>query len=265
MYFTQSQAERALEQAINSDNGEGVIAALTAGADVNTQGKAQVTPVMMAVGKLKKQALGALLENGADPNLRDVQGDNAVILAVQAYAKDPEILEWVLDAGGDPNTRRSNNNPIITNFLSAFNKKGAKLLIEYGADVDVRNRSGDPIIMSYAGTQAWDNVWFLIEMGASTHYPNERDTWREQFNLPHVVGPGSPIWPYKVKSWQYLKEQGYDVPQDIMELVDARFYANADEHGAEYPTAEELAGEGYDAYFKRNDLELKALPEDMQW
>jgi hypothetical protein len=265
MYFTRNAAEQALEQAINDDDADGINAALAAGADVNTQGKAQVTPLMMAVAKFKKQAVSALLEAGADPNIRDAQNDNAVILAVQAYGKDPKLLEWLLEAGGNPNTQRGNDNPIITNFLSAFNKRGAQLLIDHGANVDVRNRSGDPIIMSYARTQAWDNVWFLIQNEAHVDYPNERSTWMKAFQRAHTVPPGSPIWPYKMKSWLYLKEQGELVPSDIMALIDEDYFADLDKQGAEYPTAEELMGEGYEAYFERHGLELKHLPEEMQW
>jgi hypothetical protein len=265
MYFTRNAAEQALEQAINNDDADGINAALAAGADVNTQGKAQVTPLMMAVAKFKKQAVSALLEAGADPNIRDAQNDNAVTLAVQAYGKDPELLEWLLEAGGNPNTLRADEDPIITDFFDTFNKRGAQLLINHGANVDVYNRTKEPIIMSYAGTQAWDNTWFLIQNGARVDYHNERTTWMENFSLAHVVPPGSPIWPYKVKAWLYLKEQGELVPSDIMALIDEEYFADLDKQGAEYPTAEELMGEGYEAYFERHGLELKHLPEEMQW
>ncbi len=265
MYFTRNAAEQALEQALNQDDALGIVSALAAGADVNTQGKAKVTPLMMAVAKFKKQAVRALLDAGADPNIRDMQNDNAFILAVQAYGKDPEMLEWILKAGGDPNTLRADDDPVITDFLSAFNKRGAQLLIQYGADVNVRDRSNDPIILSYATTQAWDNVWFLIQHGASVDYPNERSTWMKKFYSAHAVPPGSPIWPYKVKSWLYLKEQGITVPMDIMELIDQKYFTYLDKHNAEYPTTEELMGEGYEAYFERNGVDIKPMPDEMKW
>jgi ankyrin repeat protein len=72
---------------------------------VNARGARGVTPLEFAIGNKHKGAAAELIQHKADPNLKDAEGNGAVTLAVNGYARDPELLRLVLDAGGDPNTR----------------------------------------------------------------------------------------------------------------------------------------------------------------
>jgi hypothetical protein len=224
MYFQKNEAEKLLEQAINRDDAIGVAKAIKDGANPNTQGLHGVTPLMMAVGKLKKQAVAELLRHGASTEQRDVEGDNAVTLAVRAYKREPQLLHMVLKAGGDPNTLFSNGDPVIVRFLNDYNFDAVRYLKEAGADIDARNKSEDLLVISYGISEDWDAVWTLFELGAKYDYPYEAFTWQDIFSTPDTTPPDSPLWPYKVKVWKFLKQNGQSVPNTIEELVGQQYW-----------------------------------------
>ena len=57
-----------------------------------------------------------LLRLRANPNQRDDENDSAVTLALNVFGKDPDYLTAAIQAGGDPNTLQSNNDPLMGAF-----------------------------------------------------------------------------------------------------------------------------------------------------
>jgi hypothetical protein len=201
-----------LQKAIDLDSPRGVEEAVRAGADSNAKGQHDITPLMYAVGHFRKAAYKALLYLGADTAQRDAEGDNAITLAVDAYQRDPDFLLLAIHAGGDPNTRRADNDPILIRFINERNLPAIRMMKEAGADIDARNRSHRPLIV-YAGLiEFWDVVWCLLELGARFDYADEPFTMTETFNSPKVTPPDSPLYPPKVKVWQFLRDHGVRVP-----------------------------------------------------
>lgn len=201
-----------LQNAIDADDPAAVEAAIRAGAQVNAKGVHGVTPLEYAIGHFRKQAYQELLKLKADTAQRDDEKDNAMTLAVQAYAKDPDYLKLALEAGGDPNTRRPDNDPIIVRFINDRNLEAIRLMKKAGADLNIRNRADRPLVI-YAGIiEYWDVVWCFLELGADYQYPNEPIGWKEIFNRPKVTPPDSPLRPYKVKAWKFLRERGIALP-----------------------------------------------------
>ena len=81
-----------------------------------------------------------------------------------------------------------------------------------GANLDITTREGDPIITDAALGQDWDIAWCLIELGAKYNY---EQTSRQPISASlrgTFPSPDSPIYPYKVKVWQFLKAHGIAVP-----------------------------------------------------
>ena len=58
---------------------------------------------MLAVDRLRQQAVAELLARGADPNLKAADGASAVSLAFESQAKAPELmLTIILRTAVDP-------------------------------------------------------------------------------------------------------------------------------------------------------------------
>jgi hypothetical protein len=116
-------------------------------------------------------------------------------------------------AGGNPNMRRPNDDPVIKRFTNDHNCEYIRKMKNYGADLNVITRDGDPLIIDAATARDWDVVWCLIELGAKYDY-NEATS---RSSIGRSLGgtypaPDSPIYPYKVKVWEFLKSKGLPVP-----------------------------------------------------
>ena len=198
-----------LEQAIIADDPQAVAAALAAGADVNAQGTLGVTPLAFAVGTGKARAAAALIAAQADPNRADADGDTAMTLAVNRYATDPELLELVLGAGGNPNAVRPDGDPVIVRFLNGANLEAITLMHARGADLDAI-ASGQPLVVFAAYGADWDVVWHLITLGADLSGQQAREGLVEAFKVPGATLPDSPLWDDKVRVYEHLRGLGLD-------------------------------------------------------
>ena len=167
-YFTNRYA--ALEAAIRADDGEGVARAIESGLDVNVRNIHGITPLMMAVDRLKPHAVSELLAKGANPNFKADDGASAVYLAVENYRQAPDIMFAVIKGGGDPNTRRPDDDPVLMRFVNDRNCDFIRKMKDLGADMDITTRGGDPIITDAAVGCDWDVVWCFIELGAKYDY-----------------------------------------------------------------------------------------------
>ena len=205
-------AEAPLETAIEADDRAAIDRAITAGAKINARGRHNVTPLMVAVDRLKPQAVAELLARGADPNLKADDGAGAVSLAVENYRRAPEIMEMIFRGGGDPNTRRPDNDPVIMRFVNDRNCDGIRRMKALGADLDITTRGGDPLITDASVGQDWDVVWCMIELGAKFDYEQTSRRPIGRSLKRAFPSPDSPIYPYKVKVWEFLKAHGIAVP-----------------------------------------------------
>ena len=211
IYF--SKAETALEAAIKADDADAVKIAIKQGANPNAVGLHGVTPIIVTAGNLKFNAMKALIESGANPNTYDKNGDNAVTLAATTYKNgDKRYLEYLLDHGGDVNSKLPNRDPLFKRIAIMHDLKAIRWLINKGADINVITRTGQPLVYSYASSIDWDTAWVLMEAGANYHFTNPRFSWQKRLNRPHTTPPGSPLFAYKEKVWRKLCESGIEVP-----------------------------------------------------
>jgi ankyrin repeat protein len=203
--------EVGLEAAIRGDDRAAIAAALGAGANVNARGSRNITPLMVAVGGLKRQAVTELLAKGANPNLKGDDGASAVSLAVENYRDAPEIMFAVFTGGGDPNIRSPDDDPVIKRFVNDRNCEFIRHMKDLGADLNIVTRGGDPIITVAGVVDDWDIVWCLIELGAKYDYELTSRSPLSDSLASNMPSPDSPIFPYKQKVWQFLKDHGIAV------------------------------------------------------
>lgn len=215
-YFSGPEAK--LEAAIYADEVAAISLAVATGANVNARGINNVTPLMIAVDRLKRKAVAELLSRGVAPNLKSNDGASAVSLAVENYRDAPEIMFAVFKGGGDPNTRRPDNDPVIKRFMNDRNCEFLQHMKNLGADLNIVTRGGDPIIAVAGVVDDWDIVWCLIELGAKYDYEQTSRSPLSASLASALLSPDSPIFPYKKKVWKFLKDHGIAV-QPLKEQV----------------------------------------------
>ena len=209
--FFKGAADSQLERAIIKDDVDAVAQAIKQGANPNAVGLHGVTPIIVTAGNLKFNAMKALIKAGANPNTYDNNGDNAVTLAATTYRNDKRYLEYLLDNGGDPNSRLPGGNPVFKRIAILHDLDAIDWIISKGADVNDTSY-GVPLIFYYAKSNDWDTAWILMELGANYHFTNPRFNWFGQFYSPIQAGPSSPLFEYKEKVWRKLCESGIEVP-----------------------------------------------------
>lgn len=162
--------------------------------------------------------LRALLDNGADPNAREVKQmngreihfNNAMVYA--AKMDDPRFLEVLLKHGGDPNTRNSANETLMLQaFLSGNQWRNIQTLVQHGAKINESNlsRGGDTVLSWYTGRGGFDSAYWLLEHGAdptvSTHSPPGSDIPPRQMMVEdiywEVTTPDLLPWQKKCQQW----------------------------------------------------------------
>ena len=200
-----------LEEAIEADDPIAIERIIASGVDVNARGAHNITPLMWAVDRIKPKVVAKLLALGADPNLKADDGNGVVNLAVENYRRAPQIMEMIFQGGGDPNTRRPNDDPVITRFLNDRNCEYLGKMKSLGADLEITTRAGDPLITNASVARDWDIVWCLIELGAGFNHENTRRPISRSL-AGRFPAPDSPIYPYKLKVWEHLKANGIAVP-----------------------------------------------------
>ena len=115
-----------------------------------------------------------LLEMGANPNARDLDGNTPLMIAA-ADCRNNQIIELLLDTGSDVNAR---NEDLMTPLMAAVVNKNARvveLIINAGADINAQDEDGNTALF-YAAESAVNPavIDVLLEAGADATIVNER-------------------------------------------------------------------------------------------
>lgn len=180
----------------------------------------------------------ALLELGANPNLRNLyDGENALINAADIY-DDSRFLKLVLAYGGDPNNNDisetakkfpRSTTPLITAAMNG-NLDNVKLLVEAGAEIDYITYDGLTALKMASLMNQVNNVkYFVIDKGADYKYPMDSYSDGENIYLTNrmrswVYTIESEDWKCKMELVDFLKKNGmnyYDIP--VPEVVKESF------------------------------------------
>lgn len=126
---------------------------LAEGADANAVNQFGITPLMLAIGNLKKTEM--LLEAGADVHARSISGRTPLLLAA-SKSNNASVLTRLISAGAEVNVKDGRDwTPLIVAARTG-DAKMLKLLLDAGATVDpgvdVKLSPGTPLTQaSWAG------------------------------------------------------------------------------------------------------------------
>lgn len=171
------------------------------------------------------EGLRAMLEAGADPNIRKAYQTrdrgiryNANAMVWAAEQEDPIYLNLLLDHGGDPNTRNANNEALLFHAFIKQNKwRNVQVLVERGADVNVQASPGSTIVSKYAGRGGFMMTHWLLENGADPSVDfsfdtpvHKADSHAIEAIFWHPGNPDDPNWQVACQRW--LLARGFDRP-----------------------------------------------------
>lgn len=133
-----------------------------AGVDMDS-GNAYYTPLYSAIEQKNLPLVKALLDTGANPNLKTEAGD--IPLASAIY--EPEVLALMLAAGADPNIRNRHGESVLFYAIDNGTPDDVKALIAAGADVNLKSSDGQTPLQR-ADVQVKEEIAaHLIQHGAT--------------------------------------------------------------------------------------------------
>jgi len=104
-----------------------------------------------------------LLSKGANPNLRDKDGDPVLvtIAVLNLHAEDGEIMKLLLEAGADPNITDDDGQTALMSASNHGNTALVKTLLDAGAKPDLAEKNGFTALM-WAADKGHDEVAKLL-------------------------------------------------------------------------------------------------------
>ena len=111
-------------------------AIISHGGDVNATGKNNRTALLIACLKRKKDAINALLNGGADPNITDAYGETCIHSAAR-HDFCTEILQVIISHGGDVNAKGKYSRTALMIACEKGNKDALNVLVNAGADPNI--------------------------------------------------------------------------------------------------------------------------------
>lgn len=146
----------------------GVSAALNSGANINEVGLKGITPLIYSVIKLNQSAVAALLRLGANPNLRQEDGYNALTAAYELSRTAPAIFETLINSGKcDLNVLMPDDEPMLYYLAASGKLNFLEMALKKGANPSLRTRGARTLVIAAAIIEEYDAVQLLLDAGAS--------------------------------------------------------------------------------------------------
>jgi len=126
--------------------------------------------LVTAIRNADAQLIRKLLDNGADVNARDAEGNTPLILA--SFYASPECVALLIEKGADVNAANGAGATALVRAATSYEK--ARVLVAAGAHVRVRTALGNtPLILAARRAGNSRTVQLLLERGASATERND--------------------------------------------------------------------------------------------
>lgn len=170
-YFTGSQVD--LLSAAEAGDRDGARLAVEQGADVNTAGRDNMTPLFWMFLRRSPEGMQLLLELGSDPNRvvntpKGFRNPNESMIEIAAKYENTEYLQVILENGGDPNAivNEQWGVPVIQRAIMTRNFDAVKMLLEHGADINIQDKAGQSPLLNAVMATMYEIAWYLLRAGA---------------------------------------------------------------------------------------------------
>lgn len=160
-----SQGFTALDWAARSGRADAIHALVQAGADpeLRDSGPNGWTPMLHAVHKNQPAAVRALLAAGADPNARGDSGLTPLLLA--AAQGEPEIVEELLEAGADPRLRGPSRWSVLEQAVAHGHPEVVDVLLRKDPELHLGNSPRVWAVRALAWVQGRSELLDRIDRG----------------------------------------------------------------------------------------------------
>lgn len=139
-------------------------------ANINEKGMFGTTPIIFAVIMLNAGAVNTLLGIGADPNIRQLNGHNAITAAYDVIHADKGVFELLVRSGKcDLNVKMPDDELMIFYIAASGRLELLKLLLQAGANPSLKTRTGRHLVIAAAYQEEYDAIQLFLDAGASPH------------------------------------------------------------------------------------------------
>jgi ankyrin repeat protein len=145
----------------------------------------ETLPDLVSAGE--REAALELISGGADVNQLAVDGTTALHWAV--YRKDLALVEMLLEEGANPNLRNEYGATPMTVASEHGDYPIMKALVDAGGDIEAPNSEGQTLLMAVARTGNIDTAGLLLDKGAAV---NARESWGGQSALMWAAAQQQP-------------------------------------------------------------------------
>jgi hypothetical protein len=192
----------ALVLAIEAEDLNAIDAAIQNGANINSVGESDQTPLHWSLLKrgISIATVKHLLERGADPNAKMSGGKSPLFLT--AGSNRPELLELFLAHGGDPNTENRLHYTPLTEAIASQYEVNVRLLLKHGANPNLGEAC-----LSTVGNARFDFTVQLLQSGLTKEL-----SWCARLINRRVIAENSPMQAWRIKVFELLAERGVTPP-----------------------------------------------------
>lgn len=155
------------------------------------------------------EIIRALLEIGANPNAKDINGVTPVLFAADVGRVD--ILEELIEHDGDIHHRDNNGRTALIHAASENRRDAVRLLLDYGADIDLPNNDGrTPLLHAVQWPNQWETVQYLLNQGAEPYLQNK--TGANAWNIANegILNRLSPYFPNRSQNNNNRSNNGWE-------------------------------------------------------